>query len=145
MATFRTDSNREDKRSSETHAGTEREGFEPSVRSYDSYNRLAICRFRPLSHLSRRRNTIITDLALPTPALQEYFDSQPIKKADKNQKGHTPQRFVPLQLWKSNGDLMFSKQPASQTIASQQSRKKLPQYEFQTNRIAPGDCGKETS
>ncbi len=31
---------------------TEREGFEPSVRSCLPYNRLAICRFRPLSHLS---------------------------------------------------------------------------------------------
>ncbi len=32
---------------------TEKEGFEPSVRSYLPYNRLAICRFRPLSHLSK--------------------------------------------------------------------------------------------
>ena len=32
--------------------GTEREGFEPSVRAFVPYNRLAICRFRPLSHLS---------------------------------------------------------------------------------------------
>ena len=32
---------------------TEREGFEPSDGSYESINRLAICRFRPLSHLSR--------------------------------------------------------------------------------------------
>ncbi len=31
----------------------EKEGFEPSDGPYDSINRLAICRFRPLSHLSR--------------------------------------------------------------------------------------------
>ena len=30
----------------------EREGFEPSIR-FETYNRLAICRFQPLSHLSR--------------------------------------------------------------------------------------------
>ena len=41
---------------------TEREGFEPSVRSYLPYNRLAICRFRPLSHLSKFiRNYILSE------------------------------------------------------------------------------------
>ena len=43
---------------------TEREGFEPSDGSYDSINRLAICRFRPLSHLSKV--TVINSSTLST-------------------------------------------------------------------------------
>ena len=42
----------EEKASNFCVSKTEREGFEPSVRPYDPYNRLAICRFQPLSHLS---------------------------------------------------------------------------------------------
>lgn len=47
---------------------TEREGFEPS-KDVNTLNRLAICRFRPLSHLSKMTVTNYSThiLFLPTP------------------------------------------------------------------------------
>ena len=50
---------------------TEREGFEPS-KDVNTLNRLAICRFRPLSHLSKMTVTNYSThiLFLPTPNLK---------------------------------------------------------------------------